>query len=275
MKKTSRYSIFRLLRFLGILYVGIFLFGWFSADSMAFFPPPPSYEGDAPGLFFVEHANGEKVAVLELAHPDPMGTVLFAHGNAEDIGEARGFLEAYRDLGVTVYALDYRGYGLSDGRPSLGDAKEDVRKVVEFLIAEKGVEVESLFLHGRSLGTAFVLPVAAKKNVAGIILESCMLNGFRTIHPGLLYPLDPIPNGRTIRRISSPILMLHGQADNVIPLWHGEALLRRASEPKTGVWIPNYGHNDLSFAGDPYWENLRRFLEKNGSTDVEPFRFRC
>lgn len=261
MKKTVRYSIFRLLRFLGLLYVGIFLFGWFSADSMAFFPPHPSYEQAEEGLFFVEHASGEKVAVLELPHPDPVGVVLFAHGNAEDIGEARGYLEAYRELGVTVYALDYRGYGLSDGRPGLRKAKEDVRRVFDFLIAEKGVEVDRLFLHGRSLGAAMILPVAAEEPVGGVILESCMLNGFRTIHPGLLYPLDPIPNGRTIRRVSSPLLLLHGQADDVIPIWHGEALLKRAPEPKTAVWIPNYGHNDLSFAGDPYWESLRQFFE--------------
>ncbi len=242
--------------------MGIFLFGWFSADSMAFFPPQPSYKRDEPGLFFVEHTNGEKVAVLELVHPDPVGVVLFAHGNAEDLGESHGFLEAYRELGVTVYALDYRGYGLSDGTASFRDAKEDVRRVVDFLISERGIDVERLFLHGRSLGGALILPVAAETSVGGLILESSMLNGFRTIHPWLMYPFDPIPNGRHIRRVSSPLLLLHGREDDVIPLWHSEELLMRAPEPKKGVWIPDYGHNDLSFAGDPYWESLREFLHE-------------
>lgn len=228
---------------------------------MAFFPPKPSYKQDEPGLFFVEHANGEKVAVLEVTHPDPAGTVLFAHGNAEDIGESRQFLEAYRDdAGVTVYALDYRGYGLSDGKAGFRNAKADVRRVYDYLISEKGIDPEKLFLHGRSLGSALLLPLAASEPSGGVILESSMLNGFRTVHPWLIYPADPIPNGHHIRRVTCPVLLLHGEADEVIPLWHGEALAKRASEPKTAVWIPGYGHNDLLFAGDAYWESLRDFL---------------
>ncbi len=253
--------LYRAVRFLALLWAAIFVSGFFLANHMAFIPPSPSYGADAEGLQFVQVTERERVAMLVFESPGARFHVIHAHGNGEDIGQLREVFETYRDLGVNVYGVDYRGYGQSDGRPGIGRAKADIRAVYDELTLERGVDPAHILLHGRSLGTAMVLPLAAEKPVGGIILESAILNGFRTVIPLPLFPLDPIPNHRHIREIDAPVLFIHGEDDGVIPLWHGRKLYELASEPKEAFWIPDVGHNDLLFtAWDAYWARLEKFL---------------
>ncbi|MCC5849240.1 MAG: alpha/beta hydrolase [Verrucomicrobia bacterium] len=260
-KNKSVWILFRVGRFLVLLWAAIFVSGFFLANHMAFIPPSPSYGPDAAGLAFVNVTESERVAMLVFEHPEARFHVIHAHGNGEDIGQLRDVFETYRDLGVNVYAVDYRGYGQSDGRPGIGRAKADIRAVYDELTQVRGVDPADIILHGRSLGTAMILPLAAEVSVGGLILESAMINGFRTVIPPPLFPLDPIPNHRHIRKIDAPVLFIHGEEDGVIPVWHGRKLYDLAPEPKQAFWIPDVGHNDLIFtAWDAYWERIGEFL---------------
>lgn len=254
--------IWRSLRLLLLLWVTITLAGFLLANSMAFFPPPSSYPENAPDLIHVPVTEDQSLAIIALWHPDARLHVIHAHGNAEDAGQLRHVYEAYRGLGVSVLGLDYRGYGQSDGRPGIQRAKADVRAVYDYLVDEKNVDPGDIVLHGRSLGTAMVLPLAATAPVGGVILESSLLNGFRTMIPLPLFPLDPIPNHQHIRNLSAPVLFVHGENDRVIPIEHGRGLYRRAPDPKEAYWIPDVGHNDLVPRAWPhYWERIATFLD--------------
>lgn len=254
------YILFRAARFLLLLWLGIWVWGWVSANRMAFLPPPPSYTADEPDLVFVSVEGDERVAVMFLEYPGSERVVLFAHGNGEDIGQLRSYLEMYRkEFGITLAAVDYRGYGQSDGRPGLSRANADVRAVYHDLL-ERGFAAENIVLHGRSLGTAMVLALAAEERVGGVILESAILSGFQAVIPWRLFPNDPIPNRSRIERVSAPVHFIHGLDDRVLPVWHGKTLYRLAPEPKSADWLEGVGHNDILFAGGAYWDSLERFL---------------
>lgn len=236
--------------------------GFLFANSLAFIPPPPSYDAEAPDVIRIPVTDSESVAVLALWHPDARLHVIHAHGNAEDIGQLRRVYQAYHDLGVSVLGVDYRGYGQSDGRPGIQRAKADVRAVYDYLVEKKNVDPGDIVLHGRSLGTGMVLPLAATAPVAGVVLESSLINGFRTMIPLPVFPFDPLPNHRHIRNVSAPLLFIHGKNDPVIPVAHGRELHKRAPEPKHAFWIADVGHNDLvSRAWTVYWEHIADFLD--------------
>jgi len=91
-KKRSAHIGFRLLRMAGMVYLGLFAWGWLNANRLAFFPPPPSYDREVAGLFFLEVEDGERIAVRHLPLENATATVIFAHGNAEDLGDLEGYL---------------------------------------------------------------------------------------------------------------------------------------------------------------------------------------
>ena len=118
----------RLLRSLAEIYLCILAFAWLFSDRIAFQPPSPAYaEGN--GIYRLPVAGGQKIAVLALTNAAAAPVVLYAHGNAEDLGGMRDVMEEYRAAGFEVYAFDYRGYGISDGKPTTGNAYADIDAV--------------------------------------------------------------------------------------------------------------------------------------------------
>ena len=101
-----------------IAYVLIAGVAFTAADRLIFQPPPAGYGPDEPDLVRIPAHDGVQLAALDLRNPSADLTILYSHGNAEDIGHARPSLEALRRLGFSVLAYDYRGYGLSEGTPS-------------------------------------------------------------------------------------------------------------------------------------------------------------
>jgi pimeloyl-ACP methyl ester carboxylesterase len=99
------------------LYIGLFLFAVFLSDSMIFLPHPASYR-DTPEVLKIGTANGNKISAVYLPNPAAKFTLLVSHGNAEDLGDDRYWLEELRRAGFSVFAYDYEGYGTSEGKAS-------------------------------------------------------------------------------------------------------------------------------------------------------------
>jgi pimeloyl-ACP methyl ester carboxylesterase len=106
-------------------------------DDLIFFPPPPSYDRELEGLVRLESASGDSIAACHRVTPGSDVTVLFAHGNAEDVGDGALFLDRYARLGVSVLAFDYPGYGLSTGRPSEDGAYRAADVAYRYLLAAR------------------------------------------------------------------------------------------------------------------------------------------
>src|SRR5574342_467910 len=118
---------------------------------MIFLPPAPSYP-DMPDVIRLATASGERIAAVYLPNPRATYTMLFSHGNAEDLGGIRPLLPVLQDLGFSVLAYDYRGYGLSEGQPSERNVYADIDAAYDYLTRDARVQPGRLILYGRSLG---------------------------------------------------------------------------------------------------------------------------
>lgn len=188
--------------------------------------------------------------------------IVYFHGNGEIASDYDTIAPLYTALGVTLFVVDYRGYGASDGSPTssalIGDARASFRKVRDVL-ADKGVAAGELYVMGRSLGSAAALEIAdsCKDDVTGLIIESGFAHTFALIErigflqvPGADEARDGFGNLEKIARAEMPTLIIHGERDWIIPVTDGIDLYEASpATDKTLVTIPGAGHNDLMMAG--------------------------
>ncbi len=252
-------SLLRIVLSLAVAYAAVGAWVWLVSDRMIFLPPAPSYR-DTPDVIRLTTVGGERIAAVYLPNPRATYTVLFSHGNAEDLGSVMPLLPVLRDLGFSVFAYDYRGYGLSEGRPSEQNVYADIDAAYEHLTRDLRVPPERIIPYGRSLGAGAAVDLAVRRSVGGLILESPFLTAFRVMTRIPVFPVDKFRNVDKIGRVRCPVLVMHGAADEIVPLWHGQRLFETAPGPKTFVAIPGAHHNDFMWvAGDRYAATLRDF----------------
>ncbi len=191
------------------------------------------------------------------------GTLLYCHGNAGNISNRLPKLEAFHNrLGLSILIFDYRGYGRSAGAPDEAGTYVDARAMRDWLRERDAGPVIYL---GASLGSAVATALAVEDPPAGLVLEapftsvpamaSLTVPGagwlFRTRYDTLA----------AIARSTAPLLVLHGEADEVVPNRMGRAVFDAAGEPKTLVTIPGAHHNDAyEVGGAVYWDAWTAFL---------------
>jgi fermentation-respiration switch protein FrsA (DUF1100 family) len=247
-------------------YLALATFGAFIIDSIIFQPPSPGYREDA-SVLKLTSADGARISAKYFPNADARFTLLFSHGNAEDMGYDTPFLEAIRDAGFAVFAYDYQGYGTSEGKPSEKHVYEDNEAAYNYLINNLHVPPNRIIAWGRSLGAAAAVDLAARRPVAGLIMESAFTSAFRVLTRFALVPFDKFPNLARISNVRCPVLVIHGKRDGIISFYHGQTLFAAANEPKISYWVERAGHNDLALvAGSRYFEELQRFAELVGSS---------
>lgn len=201
--------------------------------------------------------DGETVdAWFVRAKRNPVGHLLFAHGNAGNIGDRAPILALLSAIGFDVLAFDYRGYGRSTGKPSEHGTYLDARAARKALLEQPGVDPNRVVYLGKSLGGAVLLELAVAYPPAALVLISTF-TGLRDAATAV-YPLLPklfVPNAypslRRIRGLRAPVLIMHGDNDELLPLRMGEELYAAAPEPKKLVVFAGAGHNDVVL--DPEW----------------------
>ena len=192
--------------------------------------------------------------------------VLLFHGNGGNVSHRLERAKLFVDeLGVDLFLVDYRGYGLSEGAPSERGLYRDGLAIYD-AARERGFPPERIVLHGESLGCAVALEVALARPSSGIALEAPFLSV-----PALArkhYPFVPALVIRSrfdaaskIARVMVPKLFLVAERDEIVPAEQGRALFELARPPKELFVIPGAGHNDTySTGGRPYLDAWRRFL---------------
>jgi len=246
-----------------LAYAGFAAFAYFLSDRLIFPPPRPTYRAGQLPLAMIRGADGGSIATLYLPAPNAALTILYAHGNGEDLGQVAPMLEALRQHGFSVLGFDYRGYGASTGGPpTTSGATRDMESVYEHAVHTLGVPPSRLVLYGRSVGGGPAADLAARLPVGGLVLESTFTSTFVVMTRVPLLPFDRFPNLRRIRQVRAPVLVIHGTADEVIPVSHGRRLYQAASNPKEAFWVDGAGHNDLALvAGERYWTALADFAQ--------------
>jgi alpha-beta hydrolase superfamily lysophospholipase len=253
----GRFSLRRVICSLVFVYVCMLGFVYLFADWMIFLGRDSGY-GEGEAIVKIEARDGTQLAAIYLEEPNSEFTILYSHGNAEDIGDLRDLFELFVDEGYSLLGYDYRGYGRSKGRADENNVYEDVESVYEYLVRDLNTPPHQIIAMGRSVGAGAALQLACEKQLAGLILESAFVTAFRVITRIPLTPFDKFRNIDKIKEVGCPVLIIHGKADRIIPFWHGEKLFKEANEPKLKFWVDGAGHNDLfSVAGERYWEALK------------------
>ena len=200
-------------------------------------------------------------------------TLLWFHGNAGNISHRLDNIQALnRRLGVGALIIDYRGYGLSEGKPSEKGLYMDAEAAFDYLVSDLGLDAErEIVLFGRSLGAGVAVEMATRHRVRGVMIES----GFTSIREmaessGSILPVPLVlalfearyDSISKIGRVESPLMILHGDRDDTVPYWMAEKLYAAASEPKTLYPIRGAGHNDtVRIGGETYFKALEDFID--------------
>lgn len=244
------------------VYIGLGIVGYFFADKLIFQPQKKFYQAND-SLLELATPGGEKIFARFYKNPTAEYTILFSHGNAEDIFTSDYFCAALKNEGFNVLAYDYRGYGLSEGKPSEQNSYEDAETAYNYLTNKLKIPPEKVLIHGRSLGGAVSIDLASRKKCGGLIVESSFVSAFRVLTRYPIYPFDKYQNLEKIKTVKCPVLFIHGKKDEVIPFWHGEHLFSAANEPKFSLWLDGANHNNVfSIGGRKYLQRIRDFAGK-------------
>jgi pimeloyl-ACP methyl ester carboxylesterase len=234
------------------------------------YPVPPA-RGVPPGYERVELSTADGLAISAGYRPARAGlpTVLFFHGNGMVWPDGTYITELLASRGYGVLLAEYRGYNGNAGTPSEQGLYHDARAALAFLQRE-GVAGEDLILAGLSVGSGPAVQLATETTPRALILISPFASlpaTIRAAYPWLptgLLLRDRYDNFAKLPRVDAPILIVHGEADRLIPLAHAERLA--AANPAVEfVAVPGQGHN---MAADPLVQRLQlEFLERLESAD--------
>jgi fermentation-respiration switch protein FrsA (DUF1100 family) len=196
-------------------------------------------------------ADGTKLHGWYVPHEKPNGHALLLHGNA---GNVTLLAETLRILnrrhGLAVLALDYRGFGKSEGKPSEDGLYQDARAARRWLAQKEGIAEADVILMGTSIGGAVAVDLAARDGARGLVLANTL-----TSLPAVAQDQTPwLPMKwlvatrfdalSKIADYHGPVLISHGDADTIVPFKHGQALYDAAPGPKRLVTVKGGGHND-------------------------------
>jgi fermentation-respiration switch protein FrsA (DUF1100 family) len=252
-----------------LIYVGLVLLLYVTQRSLQYLPERMRTAPAAAGLpqaeeVMLDTADGERVIAWHAPPRDGKPVVLYFHGNGASL---RWRTERFRSLiadGTGLLALSYRGYGGSSGSPTEKGLIADGTAAYDF--AAERYTPERLALWGESLGSGVAVAIAAEKPVGRVVLESPFSSAadVGAAHywyvPVRLLMKDQFRSDLLAARITAPVLVMHGDRDQVVPFELGQRLYELIQAPKQFVRFPGLGHNELGANGAV--ETAQRFLRE-------------
>ena len=248
-------------------------------NSQLFFPDSemaaePAEFGMAFEDQWIDTSDGVRLHSWWIPAHQPKAVLLFFHGNAGNISHRLHNLRLLHGMGISTLIPDYRGYGRSGGRPDEKGFYRDAQAAYVAAAKRAGETKCRLVVFGRSLGGAAAVSVGGLKAVSGVILESTFTNlGDMAKSLYLLPGLDKLLGGRfdsdeRIQDIKAPLLFIHGNRDQIVPLSLGRRLYERASGPKAFFTVEGAGHNDtVNTGGAEYLTRIAAFLDGLAEAD--------
>lgn len=246
--------------YLIIAYLALILLAYFFSDELMF-PAPYAHYQDTSQIIKLKTRDNTVISAIYLPQKSAKYTILFSHGNAEDLGTKMHFLKDLQEHGFAVFAYDYHGYGTSKGKPNEQNTYNDIDAAYDYLITTLKLSPQKIIAYGYSIGSGPTVDLASREPVAGVILEAPFVSAFRVLtHYKLLF-FDKFDNLKKIVKLKVPVLIMHGTKDRTIPFWHGVTLYNAAPFPKQHLWITNAGHmNIMDLAGNVYWQTINDFV---------------
>ena len=192
-------------------------------------------------------------------------TILFLHGNAGNLFNRSYKLNRFNELNLNVLIISWRGFSGNPGKPNETNLYADAKRAVKWL-NDKGVASENIILYGESLGTGVAVEIGQTNEFNSIILESpytSMEKAAKIYYPYLPVKLllkDKYNSEKKIKNIKTPILIMHGKKDNIIPFYMGERLFKIANKPKKFLQVEEDDH--MLTYNDNLLSEINKFISK-------------
>lgn len=259
-----------------LVYLGLCLLMMFFENSLTYFPAKyPVGNWQPAGLEFEDAwftaDDGTKLHGWYVPVEEPTAVVLFCHGNAGNITGRLDVMQfSQQRLNASLLMFDYRGYGRSEGSPHEQGVLMDARAARQWLAEKSGLPEQEIVLWGESIGGAVAVDLAASEGAGGLILEDTFtsLPAVAAYHYPWL-PVRLLMRGRfdslaKIGNYHGPLLMIHGDADTIVPYHFGQQLFAAANEPKRFVTEPGHDHNDARSRAA--WAAIEDFFRSASTT---------
>ena len=269
MNKKKMY-IFSIVCSVILIYIIIAFILYNSQRSLMYLPTENNYSGDklTVSIDRIKIKNDDNIELLAWYHEkdiEKYKTILFLHGNAGSLENRIHKINHFNDMDVNFLIVAWRGFSGNEGKPTENGLYIDAKSAVKWL-TNKGVNEKDIIIYGESLGTGVGTEIAQNKNFAGIILESpftSMVAAAKSNYP--IFPIrlllkDKYESDKKIKNIKSPILIMHGEVDKIVPFWMGKKLYELANQPKYS-YFPKYDDHMMDFNQDLI-NVIRKFLNR-------------
>lgn len=262
----------RWLILLPIAVIGFIGLVWVFQRSLIYLPSQqvPDLTQVLPGAeeAVITTGDGLDLTAWFLPAPEQRATIVVFNGNAGNRSHRTPLAEALARWGYSVLLVDYRGYGGNPGSPTEVGLLRDARAVVEHLESRHDVDPARVVYFGESLGAGVALALAGERPPAALVLRSpfTSLADIASVHypflPASLLLRDRYPNLESMESLDSPLLVIAGSEDRIVPLQQSRALYDAAPEPKSLVVIEGARHNDFALlAGEELIDAIVGFLD--------------
>lgn len=231
----------------------------------------------AKDIFFPSE-DGTKLHAWYFERKEASKTILLFHGNTGNLGDLQTLLCLLLRTGCSVFAFDYRGFGKSEGSPSIAAVCQDGLSAYDYVINQIGVPLQDIVLYGESLGASIATQVSRVRPCAAIITQSAFSSLRRAakeavfilgFYPQILFPYPYLNTLVVFKEEHSPLLILHGEKDPEIGISHAEELYAQACEPKKFVRLPNTAHSDIDKEDfELFVQTIKKFLAKLEITPI-------
>ena len=253
-----------------VIYLSILILLFIFQRNLMYHPNENNYFGDKLEVDVdkVKIRTTDNISLLGWFHKKNLKnfkTILYFHGNAGNLENRIYKLNHFKDLDVNFLIIAWRGFSGNNGKPSENNLYIDGNSAMEWL-KKNGVDENNIIIYGESLGTGIATEIAQNGNFAGLILETpftSMVEAAKNFYPyipvGLLLK-DKYENQKKIKNINIPILVMHGEADKIVPFWMGKKIFDLANNPKYSYFTK---HDDHMMEYDTYLVSmLNDFLKR-------------
>ena len=265
-KKNRKMNYFiQILSFFILIYIFILVSTYLFQRNLLYHPTENNYSGDKllVSIEKIKIKTKDNIELISWHHKKSLKnykTILFLHGNAGSLENRIHKINHFKEMKINFLLVSWRGFNGNRGKPTEQGLYEDGRSAVKWLKSQ-GVHEENIILYGESLGTGIVTEIAQNKNFAGIILESpftSMIDAGKDKYPYLPVRFllkDKYESNKKIKNIKSPVLIMHGKVDKIVPFHMGKKMYKLANEPKYS-YFSEYDDHMME-----YNENLLKALE--------------
>ena len=257
-KRTEKFVNYflQIILIIFLIYSFLIVFLYFKQRSLLYHPNENNYSGDKiiVDIEKVKIKTSDNINLLGWYHEKNLKefkTLIFFHGNAGSLENRIHKLNHFRDMNINFLIIAWRGFSGNSGKPSENGLYKDGKSAIDWLI-EKGVSEKNLILYGESLGTGVATHLAQNRNFSGLILETpftSMIDAAKNFYPYIPVKLllkDKFENYKKIKNINSPILVMHGEADQIVPFSMGKKIYEMANEPKYS-YFTNYDNHMMEY----------------------------